>query len=116
MTEWQACLDFSPGQSILGPEGHVLHTPDAGDLVPAQATMLFPQLHHHFSLGFKLPAATQTSACMSHTKTGDRRKALCIIQGERPGCLIGTVSGVAIKVEQQVSGCLRGVVRQAANA
>lgn len=72
-TEWRAHLDFSPGQGILGPEGHVLHTPDASDLVPAQAAMLFPQLHHHFSLGFKLPAVTQTSACLTHIKTPDKR-------------------------------------------
>ena len=69
MTEWRACLDVSPGQGILGPEGHVLHTPDASDLVPAQAAMLFPQLHHRFSLGFKLPAATAMSVYLTYTKT-----------------------------------------------
>ena len=38
----RACLDFSPGQGILGPKGHVLHPSDACDLMPAQPTMILP--------------------------------------------------------------------------
>lgn len=67
MIEWKGCLDFRPGQGVLGPKGHVLHTPDACDLVPPQPTTILPELHHHLSLGFQLPVARQTSGgCVRH--------------------------------------------------